>query len=401
MKKSCKILAVTYGEIQSWYRYGEIKVNSNRIAYIGLTDLGAFDTDSSAINSLLDNSPQLSFDDEEGILLIQLTAPSKRVSLSEYDSLIIKFIDIEKIIPLTDRAKRILESRLSDFNINLSEPFFEKQVNQMWFGRRLRDALLGGDALVELLFNDAEQYINEPLRNSIAHPIKEIDYGDAEINLDRYKKTWLSKAFSYSRGKPPKLGSFDYFVDFGTILKEFISEDDSKYIKKYKDKLKEPHSKYKESESKIDVLLCDRSLSEASVYLLDKLPLAFPAPIEGLILFLKFRQNFIDADQLIDPELLSEELKEYSKIDFSYKVIGVWLLGCYAGFQRISPIIYAANSEKIAFYRGEKLLINKIKAVVNHKNAVEVNKDIKPLFRRPLVKERFFKKDRTFTKISR
>jgi len=401
MKKSCKILAITFGELQSWYRYGEIKVNSSRITYIGLTDSDFFDTDSSVINSLLEDSPQLNFDDEEGIILIQLTTPSTRVSLSEYDSLIIKFIDIEKIIPLTGRAKRILESRLGDFNINLSDPFFEKQVNQMWFSRRLRDAHLGGDALVELLFNDAEQCINEPLRNSIAHPIKDIDFSDAEINLDNYKKTWLSKTFSYSRGKPSKYGSLDYFIDFGTILKGFISNDDSECVEKYKDKLKEINAKYKESKPEIDVLLCDKSLSEASVYLLDKLPLAFPAPIEGLILFLKFRQNFIDADQLIDPELLSEELKEYSKIDFSYKVIGVWLLGCYAGFQRISPIIYAANSEKIAFYRGEKLLINKIKAVVNHKNAVEVNKDIKPLFRRPLVKERFFKKDRTFTKISR
>ena len=92
MKKNCKILAITYGEFQSWYRYGEIKVNTTRINDIELTDSGVFDTDSSAINSLLDDSPQLSFDDEEGILLIQIITPSTRVELSEHDSLIIKFL---------------------------------------------------------------------------------------------------------------------------------------------------------------------------------------------------------------------------------------------------------------------------------------------------------------------
>ena len=89
MIKSCKILAISFGELLSWYRYGEIKVNLSRITYIGLTDSDFFDTDSSVINSLLEDSPQLNFDDEEGIILIQLTTPSTRVSLSEYDSLII------------------------------------------------------------------------------------------------------------------------------------------------------------------------------------------------------------------------------------------------------------------------------------------------------------------------
>ena len=95
-------------------------------------------------------------------------------------------------------------------------------------------------------------------------------------------------------------------------------------------------------------------------YLLEKLPSIFCIPIESLILFLKFKENFVDAEQRINPELLSQELTQYSKIDFSYKVIATWLLGCYAGYQRISPIIYAANSEKIKFYKGDTLSIDKI-----------------------------------------
>ena len=360
MKRSCKILAITYGEFQSWYRYGEIKVNSSRISYIELIDSDVFDTDSPAINSLLDSSPQLSFDEEEGILLIQFITPSTLVELSEYDSLIIKFFDIKKIIPLTSRAKRILVDRLIDFDIILSDPFFEKQVNQMWFDRRLRDAHLGGDALVEILFNDAEQCIDQSLRNSVAHAIKEIDFRDIEINLDNYSKTWLSKAFTFTRHRPSKHGSLEYFIDFGSIFKDSISEDDIEFVKEFKDRLLEIKEKYKESKPKIDVLLCDKYLSEVSVYLLEKLPSIFCVPIESLILFLKFKENFVDAEQRINPKLLSQELTEYSKIDFSHKVIATWLLGCYAGFQRISRIIYAANSEKIKFYKGDTLSIDKI-----------------------------------------
>ena len=379
MKRICKFLAITYGELQSWYRHGEIKVNSSRISYIESIDSGVFATDLTAINSLLDSSPQLSFEEEEGILLIQFITPSKRVEHSEYDSLIIKFFDIEEIIPLTSRAKRILVDRLIDFDIRLSDPFFEKQVNQMWFDRRLRDAHLGGDALVEVLFNDAEQCIDESLRNSVAYAIKEIDFSDIEINLDSYRKTWLSKAFSFTRHRSSKHGSLEYFIDFGSIFKDSISENDNEFVIEFKDKLLEIKEKYKESEPKLDVLLCDKYVTEVSEHLLEKLPSFFCVPIEALLLFIKFKENFINAGQLINPELLRQELTEYSKIDFSHKVIATWLLGCYTGFQRISPIIYAANSQKIKFYKGETLLIDKIdkhEPVVDLENIVKKEENI-------------------------
>jgi len=360
MKKTCKFLAITYSELQSWHRHGEIQVNSSRISYIEPMDSGSFDTDSLAINSLLDSSPQLSFEEEEGILLIQFITPSRGAEHSEYDSLIIKFFDIEKIIPLTSRAKRLLIDRLTDFNIILSDPFFEKQVHQMWFDRRLRDSHLGGDALVEVFFNDAEQCIDELLRNSVAYAIKDIDYSDIEINLDNYSKTWLYKAFSFSRTRDSDHGSLGYFIDFGIIFRDSILEDDNVFRKEYKAQFLNLKNKFEGSEPKLDVLLCDKHITEASEYLLEKLPSFFCVPIEALILFIKFKENFINAGQYINPELLSQELTEYSKIDFSHKVIATWLLGCYAGFQRISPIIYAANSQKIKFYKGESLLINKI-----------------------------------------
>ena len=360
MKKTCKFLAITYSELQSWHRHGEIQVNSSRISYIEPMDSGSFDTDSLAINSLLDSSPQLSFEEEEGILLIQFITPSRGAEHSEYDSIIIKFFDIEKIIPLTSRAKRLLIDRLTDFNIILSDPFFEKQVHQMWFDRRLRDSHLGGDALVEVFFNDAEQCIDELLRNSVAYAIKDIDYSDIEINLDNYSKTWLYKAFSFSRTRDSDHGSLGYFIDFGIIFRDSILEDDNVFRKEYKAQFLNLKNKFEGSEPKLDVLLCDKHITEASEYLLEKLPSFFCVPIEALILFIKFKENFINAGQYINPELLSQELTEYSKIDFSHKVIATWLLGCYAGFQRISPIIYAANSQKIKFYKGESLLINKI-----------------------------------------
>ena len=360
MKKTCKFLAITYSELQSWHRHGEIQVNSSRISYIEPMDSGSFDTDSLAINSLLDSSPQLSFEEEEGILLIQFITPSRGAEHSEYDSLIIKFFDIEKIIPLTSRAKRLLIDRLTDFNIILSDPFFEKQVHQMWFDRRLRDSHLGGDALVEVFFNDAEQCIDELLRNSVAYAIKDIDYSDIEINLDNYSKTWLYKAFSFFRTRDSDHGSLGYFIDFGIIFRDSILEDDNVFRKEYKAQFLNLKNKFEGSEPKLDVLLCDKNITEASEYLLEKLPSFFCVPIEALILFIKFKENFINAGQYINPELLSQELTEYSKIDFSHKVIATWLLGCYAGFQRISPIIYAANSQKIKFYKGESLLINKI-----------------------------------------
>ena len=54
------------------------------------------------------------------------------------------------------------------------------------------------------------------------------------------------------------------------------------------------------------------------------------------------------------------ELVSYPKINFSHKVIAIWLLGCYSGFQRISSIIYSANLQKLKIYKGDPLEIEKI-----------------------------------------
>jgi hypothetical protein len=356
MNKICKIVSLTYGELQSWYRHGEIKINPGQIYFIEQLESGDF-VESLTINLLIENSPQLSFDEEENILLIEFSSSTGSVKYSKYDSLIISFFDIERIIPLTSRAKGILESRLS--YLSLSEPFFEKQVHQIWFERRLREAHLGGDALVEVFFNDAEECIKDSLRNSAAYAIMDIDYSDKKINLANYTKTWLFKAFDFSRTRPSKHGSLEYFIDFGRIFKESI-EEENVLVNEYKAKLIDIKEKFKESNPRLDDLLCDKYTTEISKHLAEKLPSFFCAPIEAFILFLKFREDFRNSDQTIDPEILKMELESYLNINFSHKVVAIWLLGCYAGFQRISSIIYSANLQKLKIYKGDPLEIEKI-----------------------------------------
>jgi len=357
MNRICKIVSLTYGELQSWNRHGEIKINPGQIYYIEQLDSGDF-AESLTINLLLESSPQLSFEEEENILLIEFSSSTGSIKYSKYDSLIISFFDIERIIPLTTRAKGILESRLS--YLSLSEPFFEKQVHQMWFERRLKEAHLGGDSLIDLFFNNGEEYIGESLRNSVAHAIKEIDFSDIEINLANYTKTWLSKAFCFSRTRQSKLGSLEYFFDFGLIFKESIVDDANVFRQEYKAEFINLKDKFEGSQPRIEVLLSDKFTNDISIHLSEKLPSFFCAPIEAFILFLKLREDFKNSDQTIDPEMLQMELVSYPKINFSHKVIAIWLLGCYSGFQRISSIIYSANLQKLKIYKGDPLEIEKI-----------------------------------------
>ena len=72
MRNLCKMVGVTYGEFQSWYNYGEIRILYNRLVHLKTTPEGGLDPESPHLSTLLERIPQLNLEDEEGILLIQL-----------------------------------------------------------------------------------------------------------------------------------------------------------------------------------------------------------------------------------------------------------------------------------------------------------------------------------------
>ena len=127
MRNLCKLVGVTYGEFQSWYNYGEIRICSSRVVALETTPDGTPDPESPHVSTLLERIPQLNLEDEEGILLIQLKPVE--IGIDNYEKPHIDFPTIylpveciQRVIPLTERAGRILEPRMGSFRVIISPP---------------------------------------------------------------------------------------------------------------------------------------------------------------------------------------------------------------------------------------------------------------------------------------
>ena len=138
MRNLCKMVGVTYGEFQSWYNYGEIRICSSRVVPMETTTDGTPDPESPLVSTLLERIPQLNLEDEEGILLIQLKPvdienDNYEISPIDFHTIYLPIECIERVIPLTERAGRILEPRMGSFRVIISPSYFDKQVRETWF----------------------------------------------------------------------------------------------------------------------------------------------------------------------------------------------------------------------------------------------------------------------------
>ena len=127
MKNLCKLVGVTYGEFQSWYNYGEIRICSSRVVDLETAPDGTPDTESPHVLTLLERIPQLNLEDEEGILLIQLKPVDKEIynyeiSNIDFHTMYLPIECIQRVIPLTERAGKILEPRMGSFRVIISPP---------------------------------------------------------------------------------------------------------------------------------------------------------------------------------------------------------------------------------------------------------------------------------------
>ena len=143
MRNLCKMVGVTYGEFQSWYNYGEIRICFNRVVTLGTTPGGEPDPESPLVSILLERIPQLNLEDEEGILLIQLNPVDIKISSYEIDheTIYLPIECIQSVIPLTERAGRILETRLGSFGVKISPAYFHQHARETWFRFGIRKAI--------------------------------------------------------------------------------------------------------------------------------------------------------------------------------------------------------------------------------------------------------------------
>lgn len=375
MKELSEVVSVTYGEFQAWYNYGEIRLAAQRLA---LLDDSEFSEESRSatspiVSALLGRIPQLSLDDEEGVLLVRLRARNTELAplgngQLDAQTVLVQIGDVEEVIPLTDRARRILEPRLHAFGLRLSPAYFEADAQEALGLRGVRRARRGGDALVELLFDVKLDCIHDTYGRSARFAIRLLDN---RSQVDRAQthdpddlEKWVSFAFGYTRHDPYDLGNLGYLMDAGIILKDLWERDSqgAPDLERYREIIKQMKRRRQPADG-LNVILDEDLIADYSENLSAQGARAFPDGLAPLVMFLRWKDVFHKNGNSVDFDILFTETQTLvDSIGSRPTAVAVWLLGCFVGYECIAPEIYRAGGEKVyPWYSGPVRRIQKLR----------------------------------------
>ena len=368
------VVSLTYGEFQAWYNYGETSLASQRLF---LLEDREFTNESRPsvtplASALLARIPQLALDDEEGVLLVRLQPRNIERApfgdgLLDSQTVTLQIRDVEEVIPLTDRARRILDPRARALGIRLSPAYFEAEAQEVLGLRGVRRALRGGDALVELLFDVSLDWIHDTYGPSASDAIRGLDNRTAIDRTPSHDpeslEAWISFAFQYTRHDPYNEGNLGYLIDAGKVLKDSWQDDPERVpdLAKYREIVKHLRTSRK-SDDALDIILADRMIAGYSGDLWARGVRTFPDGLAPLPMFLRWKDLFHKNGDSVDfDSLLADTPTLVKMVGYRPTILGVWLLGCFAGYEGIAPELYrAGGGERYQWYSGSVRRVQKI-----------------------------------------
>jgi len=358
MRKICAMVGVTYTEFLSWFDCGEIRICSSRVVFLEPTPEGAPDRENPIVPILLERIPQLYLGDQDSILLIQLKPldmgiESYEKSIVDLHTIYLPMGSIQRVIPLTERASRILKPRMEKLGIDISIAYFEEEVDKRWFHFKVRRDLRGGDALVQALFEDGLGIISETLKKAVKGGILELDFPEfSKKDAPEKNITWISEAFKYTRYEPYNYGELNYLLDAGSVMGELLKSQnkDDQVLNPLRD-ISIKAMKNNDKKASLEEFLKDSEWIQAIRKIEHELMDTTSAGFDSLVLFLRWKYKFKNRQQKVDFNELAEESSEFRGfISIENRVSAVWILGCYVGFGNVVPIVYASDHEMFPFY---------------------------------------------------
>ena len=362
-------VGVTYGEFQSLYHYGRGRVAGDRVVGMKMKRDGTFSTGKRGIGRLLERLPQLMLDDQEGILILELK-PRESVPKSTVVEVVIG--DVRNVIPTTRRAKRILAPRLQSLGLELDRPRFESPVLEQWSGRNIENAIDGGRELCRLLFGDGG-CADEKLRAAVEAAIRQVDRQEGQNVEEDGAATWIPAAFQFTRHDPYEYGSINYLMDSGKVLTKVSWPEESNGVERCREVVRAMIGRRTAISTLADVAR-DAEVVNLAAELEEAAPGCFPSGFRSLVIFCRWKELFHRWREAVDAEALTAEARELIAADVDYWSVreSLWLLGCFAGHDRVAHLRYAAEGHP--WWCGPKLSISKIAgpaAVTRRESEVE------------------------------
>ena len=364
MSKSHRFVGVTFGELAAWYASGETRLLRSRLIDVPIDSKAPARSvrDGFPVRTLLQRLPPLSLDDEEGVLIVWLA--SGQLSDDEEDSQLVRIsMDlVEGVVPLTERARQILIVRLEDYGITPEEPWFEHEFRELSYKLRVQSSIRAGNDLVGIFAPGIEQATTNRLEGAAARALAIKDFDGAVAVSDdpaSVSGTWIEVAFGWTRHQPYDRGTLNHLYDAGVVLKELQAKNGAAIstdaVVAFRDRAKSIVKKLGDR-ARIDEILGCQDFYSAAHEIEVAAPDVFPAGLRALVLYLRWQEQFHNAGSSIDIGRLSGDL---TRLPINHKDVlaAVWLLGYYAGCERVAPLAYAADCVRFRWFRGQPLVV--------------------------------------------
>ena len=363
MSKSHRFVGVTFGELAAWHASGETRLLRGRLIDVPIDSKAPARSvrDGFPVRTLLQRLPPLSLDDEEGVLIVRLA--SGQLSDDEEDSQLVRIsMDlVDGVVPLTERARQILIVRLEDYGITPEEPWFEREFRELSYKRRVQSSIRAANDLVGIFAPGIEQATTNRLEGAAARALAIKDFDGAVAVSDdpaSVSGTWIEVAFGWTRHQPYDRGALNHLYDAGVVLKELQAKNGAAIstdaVVAFRDRAKSIVKKLGDR-ARIDEILGCQDFYSAAHEIEAAAPDAFPAGLCALVLYLRWQEQLHNAGSSIDIGRLSDDLARL-RIDQNI-LAAVWLLGYYAGCERVAPLAYAANRVRFRWFRGQPLVV--------------------------------------------
>ena len=351
-----RFVGVTYGEFQALYGYGQVTVPWARVTNVNSNRKGKLQRKKSS--DFVKKLPQLMLDDQEGVLILEI---DKRGPLRAAGDAIISMEEVREVVPGTERARRILEPRLRSFGVEVGRARVETHVVEEWSKRNVANAHDGGDALCRLLFEEAVP-IGKELRNAAGEAIRALDRQDGQPDGGHGAATWVPFAFRFTRHDPYDHGNVNYLIDAGKVISELSWPSGAGAVDRCREVVREM-VRSRSGCATLATVVNDAQVTRLASDLRDSAPERFPTDLRALVIFCRWKELFHNRREAVDLEALAGEAGQIIAEGATVQplVDSTWLLGCFAGHERVAHLRYAAARKTLPWFRGPALSLTKIR----------------------------------------
>lgn len=326
MKTQNFLISVSSDEFACLQGASRLRVDSNRL--IPVTNIRPGPEQSSLILMRL---PECLERDEHNTLILRFAIAQTRQVHEQFPTMLpdVRYIlhaeDCKEVLPLTSRAKSILQSRFSG-TVVLSEPIFENAIEESFSFRHQERSFTGADALVRSLVDPEDYQVQAQLV-------------DQSFQSFTTPESLAGKALNYQRRDPMPKEPVSGLRDLGRLLTDTLPDRKptdplmklGDWLKPRRDSVAGFRSVYTDS---------------ALLRILDSLTDAFrlPSHAGSLAIFLHWRELALRAGGL-DLAALEADCKELASCVSGDRIVdALWLLGFSAGFETFASEYYSRLS---------------------------------------------------------